>query len=281
MPDRLNSISEDAAKETLRIAAIPLDIRYADVRGNLELAARAVGYLPSDTDIAVFPELFTTSFVADPDTLRDVAEAPEGETMSAIRALAADSGIALAGSYLCAEDGDYINRGFFVTPAGEAVYYDKRHLFCLSPEARLYRGGRGEIPVAQYKGWNIALAICYDLRFPAWCRNRGQRYDVLLIPANWPEARRYAWSHLLIARAIENQAIVVGANRSGTDAYGTYDGMTEIYDAMGQPVGVVNPARDAETDSAVVSADLSLSRLRKIRSSLPFGNDADDFAITL
>lgn len=276
MSDRLTSelpVEDGLVKDELKIASIPLDIRWADVAYNLEEAGRVIRSLDSDTDVAVLPELFTTAFISDPALMAVKAEEGEGVTLASVKALAAETGIAIAGSYLCVENGEYLNRGFFVTPEGETAFYDKRHLFCLSPESKLCRRGETDMAVVNYKGWNIGVIICYDLRFPAFCRNRGQRYDVLLVPANWPQVRAYAWHHLLIARAIENQAIVVGADRAGTDEYGTYDGMTEIYDAMGKPVGVHTTSVDA------VYATQSLSRLRKMRGALPFGKDADDFAI--
>ena len=73
----------------------------------------------------------------------------------------------------------------------------------------------------QYKGWNICPLICYDLRFPVWSRNQssnsGLAYDLLIYVANWPERRALAWNSLLPARAIENQAFVLGVNRVGSD----------------------------------------------------------------
>ena len=275
MSDRLNGAPENGIKEELGIAAIPLDIRWAEPQRNLLEAERIVRTLGPGTDIAVLPELFTTAFIDDPSLIGDVAEGSEGPTMMAVRKLAAETGIAIAGSFLCVEHRVYLNRGFFVTPEGGTTFYDKRHLFCLSPEATLFGRGDDEVPIVCYKGWNIAIVVCYDLRFPAWCRNRGQRYDVLLVAANWPHARAYAWHHLLIARAIENQAVVVGADRSGTDDYGCYDGMTAVYDPMGQPVG----ESDTSDFRAPVYASETLTRLRKLRRSLPFGNDADDFSL--
>ena len=91
-------------------------------------------------------------------------------------------------------------------------------------------------PVIRYRGWNISLVICYDLRFPVWCRNVNNRYDMLIVPANWPSARGYAWRQLLIARAIENQAVIVGADRSGCDDYGDYEYMSYVFDPSGHEI---------------------------------------------
>lgn len=115
------------------------------------------------------------------------------------------------------------------------------------------------------------MAICYDVRFPVWLRNTGNKYDLLVIPANWPDKRQYAWEHLLKARAIENQAYVIGANRSGEDSFGKYDKSTYIIDYMGQSVG--------ENKGAFTIAELSKSSLEKIREHFPVWKDADEFGI--
>ncbi len=274
MPDRLTSATKT---DTLKIAAIPLAIKFADTTFNLSAAERAVRSLDNDTDVAVLPELFTTSFIADPALMADRAEGDDWPTVGRIKALASETGTAIAGSYLHKENGDFLNRGFFITPEGTATFYDKRHLFCLSPESRQCKRGSAEPPVVRYKGCGFKLIICYDLRFPVWCRQR-EEFDALLVPANWPNARAYAWHHLLIARAIENQAVVVGADCSGTDHYGNYDGMATIYDAMGKPIGEPSP-KDAP--DAPIYASFSVSRLRELRTSLPFLSDADRFDIRL
>ena len=118
------------------------------------------------------------------------------------------------------------------------------------------------------------MIICYDLRFPVWCRNDAQKYDILLVPANWPESRGYAWRQLLIARAIENQAIVAGANRAGNDDYGTYDDMSFIFDPLGKEIST--PASES---CRFVYAQYSKARLKKVRTYLPVCNDADDFNV--
>ncbi|MCM1071499.1 MAG: hypothetical protein NC210_05190 [[Clostridium] fimetarium] len=277
MPDRLTSAPAAAKPDIIKIAAIPLDIRFADTEHNLLQAERAVRALDVDTDVAVLPELFSTSFIADKALMASKAEPEEGPTLTLVKKLAADTGIAIAGSYLASEGGEYLNRGFFVAPDGTVATYDKRHLFCLSPEARQCRAGSALPPVVTYKGVRFKLIICYDLRFPVWCR-QNEEFDALLVPANWPNVRAYAWHHLLIARAIENQAVVVGADCSGTDDYGNYDGMTAIYDAMGKPLGL-STDNPAPTDA--VYASFAPGSLRKLRASLPFLSDADSFDIEL
>jgi omega-amidase len=98
--------------------------------------------------------------------------------------------------------------------------YDKRHLFRFAGENDHYSAGTKRL-VVEWRGWRLLLQICFDLRFPVFARNRGD-YDAILYVANWPEARRYPWSQLLIARAIENQCYVAGVNRVGMDGKGNH-----------------------------------------------------------
>ena len=190
----------------LNIALLPVNVEQADVAGNLGQAESMLAGLPANTDVAVLPELFSTGFISDESAAREIAEPLSGATMTRVHEWAARYNLAIAGSMLCISGGKLYNCGFFVEPSGEAAYYNKRHLFCGSPEAKLLNPGVERAPVVRFRGWNISMIICYDLRFPLWSRNTPQRYDLLLVPANWPQAREYAWRHLLIARAIENGA---------------------------------------------------------------------------
>jgi predicted amidohydrolase len=130
----------------------------------------------------------------------------------------------------------------------------------------------------EFKGWKICPLICYDLRFPVWSRNALQNetseFDLLLYVANWPEKRVFAWQNLLIARAIENQSYAVGVNRIGNDANEVpYSGDSMIID----PLGVV--LQHAENEERILLAKLSFDYLNKIRTNLPFLNDADNYEI--
>ena len=255
----------------LRVAALPLDIKWADREANFKILEEALTQLPERTDVLVLPELFSTGYADEPETLRNLAERNTGQTIDRLKELAARFGVAIAGSYLASTPPGIYNRAFFIEPTGEETFYDKRHLFSLSSEAKTFKAGTELPPVVRFRGWNIAMTICYDLRFPVWCRCRRNAYDLLLVVANWPQARGYAFEHLLIARAIENQCAVVGADRGGTDAYGCYDGLTQIYDCFGKPVG--------QLCGPFVVADLSRMRQDEYRRKFPASEDADDFVV--
>ncbi len=263
---------------TIKIAAYPLDIAWCDCEANLRSVEMALSTLHPDTDILVLPELFTTGFVQDPALIENLAKQSD-ESFEQIRNWCKQFNLAISGSVLVKDCDGIKNRGFFIEPSGEEMFYDKRHLFCLSPESKIFSGGHQIPPVVRFRGWNISLIVCYDLRFPVWCRNRSNRYDILIIPANWPVSRAYAWKHLLIARAIENQCLVVGANRSGCDDYGVYDNLSYIFDAYGRSISL--EGSNIKESSDVLYAQYSRDELLKVRKRLPVVHDADEFAINM
>ncbi len=257
----------------LHIAAIPLDIALADKQANLNAVENALSGLEAHTDLVVLPELFSTGYINDHDTLIELSETTSGPTISRLKELAHSYGTAIAGSYLTRLGGELRNRAFFIEPSGEEAYYDKAHLFGISRESKDLHGGEDRSPIVRYRGWNISMIVCYDLRFPVWCRNVDNHYDLLIVPSNWPESRDYAWHQLLIARAIENQAYVVGANRGGMDQFGVYpQSMTQIYDYTGKPVGT-------STQDGTVTATIDRQAMNEARRKMPVINDADTFTI--
>ncbi len=262
--------------ENLDVAVVSLDVVAARPEENIDRVERLMESVPNQADVVVLPELFTTGFVQDKELLGRIADdAAGGMARQAVSRLAKRYDVAMCGSMAVNGGGKFYNRAFFIEPSGRTVFYDKRHLFCLSSEAEIFSRGRHLMPVVEYKGWKIAMMVCYDLRFPVWSRNRQNAYDMLIVPANWPQAREYAWTHLLIARAIENQAVVVGANRSGSDDYGNYDGLSFIYDAMGRPIG-----HDIQ-GAPIVMASLTLADIAKVRRRMPAYASADDFEVRL
>jgi len=256
----------------LKIAILPLAIEWGDKDRNFGAVTAMMRSLEPDTDVVVLPELFSTGFIPDKDMMADMAEPLSGRTLQFVRDIAARYNVGMAGSFLAGVGGLYFNRGFFVEPSGEETIYDKKHLFSLSCESSLMAGGCSRPAVVRFRGWNLALTVCYDLRFPVWCRNHGLAYDAMLVPANWPVSRGYAWKHLLIGRAIENQSYYIGADRAGEDDYGQYDGMAMIVDYEGRPIGETR-------DPGFVYAVLERDRIDASRQRFTAWRDADDFNI--
>ena len=289
--------TENATRDSLlTVAVLSLDIAYGDVDENLRRVALMMESLPPQADIVVLPELFTSSFMSDTGRMLALAEDTDGKTVRFLADMAAVRDVMMAGSFLCKEEvgtqGEhrYFNRGFMILPDGKRTFYDKHHLFCLSKEAALLRHGSERPPLVHFRGWNVTMLICYELRFPVWGRNIDMRADMMLVPANWPSNRGYAWRQLLIARAIENQMVVAGADRSGSDDYGDYDGLSVVVDELGRqivprpespPDGCPLPDNYGKvsdtTYGPVLSATFSIEKVKKLRQWLPTAKDADSF----
>lgn len=257
------------SKDELTVAVLPINIVLGNKELNIMSTRCAMDNAPAHADILVLPELFSTGYTNDPAVMRKLAESNDGPAMESIHCMAAEFDVAIAGSFAAMDaDGRCYNRAFFVQPDGHTTFYNKRHLFSVSREAEVFGRSTDALPVIPFRGWNVAISVCYDLRFPAWMRNRNYAYDLMLLPANWPQARSYALEHLLIARAIENQAPIVCANRSGSDPYGTYDGCSYAFDHMGRPAFA--------PDSTM--ATFSLEKILEARERFPAARDADSFS---
>ncbi len=252
---------------TLESLLVQARIRWKDPAENRAHLQSLVGQSAEDFDLVVFPETFTTGFLGDSDL---PAEDMDGPTVEWMQGIAADNDTAVAGSIVIVESGQRYNRLVFVTPAGRVEQYDKRHLFAFGGENKRYTAGETRV-VIHYRGWRICLQTCYDLRFPAWCRNRDD-YDLMLLVANWPARRLHHWLSLLEARAIENQAWVIGLNRVGKDGNGLqYPGRSVVFDPLGAT------AADLGDQECTQLVTLDLDMLNKVRTDFPFQNDADSF----
>lgn len=257
--------------EDLRISMIQSHIIWEDKEENLSYFGELLRRVSGRTDLAVLPETFSTGFSMNVEALADPMD---GTTVATIKGWSERYKMAVAGSFIAREEGKYYNRAFFVTPDGEARYYDKRHLFRMAGEDRHFSAGDKPL-VVRYKDWNICLQVCYDLRFPVWSRNVNNAYDLLIYVANWPEARKKAWKALLQARAIENMAYVCGVNRVGVDGKGfAFRGDSMIYDARGKKL-----ADAGKRDETTRTCALSKTDLEAFRAKFPAWKDADAFQL--
>lgn len=256
-------------KEKLNCLLVQTQLFWADAAANRQQLEAIVRRQGSESDLVIFPETFTSGFLGD---INAEPETMEGATLDWMKTLAAELGCVLCGSVAIATGEGRVNRFLWVQPDGGLQFYDKRHLFSFGGEDKRYVAG-AERKVFHYRGWRICPQICYDLRFPAWCRNRGD-YDLLIFVANWPEPRTPAWTALLKARAIENQCYVIGVNRSGKDPRGLeYAGASAVYDPLGKTLLDLG----AIERSATVTIDLA--EVIAIRQKLPFQQDADNFTL--
>jgi predicted amidohydrolase len=246
-------------------------IDWEDKAENLRRFGELLRPTAGQTHLAVLPEMFSTGFSMRAEAL---AESMTGETMSTVKHWASTFGIAVAGSFMAAEDGAYYNRAFFVTPEGATYHSDKRHLFGPGGEGRHYTAGRKRL-IVEYLGWRICLLVCYDLRFPVWSRNVGNEYDLLIYTSNWPATRREAWQILLPARAVENMAFVCGVNRTGEDGRELcYAGGSMLCSPRGDRMA------EAGSDEETVTCGMNKKALDTSRAKFPVWKDADAFVIS-
>lgn len=258
----------------LTAALIPLEITWGDKRTNLDRAAKAIASLPEGTDLAVLPETFSTGFPVgmSREKVAALAESADGPTMRFIRELAASRNLAIAGSFIAREGESLRNRAFFAEPSGDVTFADKRHLFTMAGEHEIFDPGQDRLLV-RFRGWNIAMAVCYDMRFPVWLRNQNNAYDALLVVANWPQVRVSAWDALIPARAIENEAYVCAVDCRGTDPKDfVYNGSSQACDFKGKNVG-----RSGE--DGIIMATLDMEALTRFRTKFPAWQDADAFRL--
>ncbi len=254
----------------LKLALIQPDIIWEDIDANLNALSKILEGIADNVDAVILPELFATGFTM---RSRELAEAMDGKSISWMRMTSDRYSCVIAGSLIIGDQDTYFNRFIWMEPGGRITTYDKRHLFSISGENEHYTRGESNT-ITEINTFRISPQVCYDLRFPVWSRNTGA-YDLLLYVANWPAVRRDVWISLLKARAIENQAFVIGVNRVGRDGMGIdYSGDSLACNAKGQ---IIASLPVSEEGTQVVH--LSLQELMDFRQKFPVWKDADGFEI--
>ncbi len=264
--------------QDLKILYLQSDLIWEAPAKNRVVLEKKIVKTIEDHDLIVLPETFTTGFPVDPAPF---AETKTGETIRWMQKMARFTKAVITGSFLLKEGEQYYNTLIWMRPDGEYERYNKRHVFSMGGEDKKITKGKEQL-VVELKGWKIKPMICYDLRFPVWCKNRLDKngnfeYDLAIFVANWPPQRSYPWETLLSARAIENQAYVLGVNRVGNDGPGNhYSGHSKMVDPRG---GVVSEA-GADKDTTV-STVISKDDLLRFRRKFNVGNDWDTFEIKI
>ena len=261
--------------QDLSIVLVQADLYWEQIDANLAMLEEKMWTIEARTDLIVLPEMFTTGFTMSAAAL---AEPPGGKTFKWMRQMAKLKNAAVTGSYIVKEGTRFYNRLYFVSPDGFSDFYDKKHLFTLAGEEKVYAAGQEQKGI-EFRGWKIKPLICYDLRFPVWARSsktdhQTYEYDLLLYTANWPAPRIHAWDALLQARAIENISYCAGVNRTGTDGYPKeYPGHSALYGFDGKTLSY------SEEKEAILSTTLSGADLQAFRHRFPLQEDADRFTL--
>jgi predicted amidohydrolase len=254
----------------LRVAAIQHDIAWHDRAANFEhLAPMVAGAAASGARLVLLTETFSTGFSFDTP---GIAEPEGGPSSSFLRRMATTHDVWIGGS--CPEiapgsppdDQRPSNVFVVVSPDGSESRYRKIHPFSHADEERYVRAG-DEFVTVDVDGVRCSLFVCYDLRFADEFWTRAIDSDAYLVVANWPAKRRSHWSALLRARAIENQAYVVGVNRVGVGGGLDYSGDSAIIDPLGEIL-----ATGAGTET-ILLADIDPAHVVSTRSHFRFLQD--------
>lgn len=255
-------------KDQLKLSVVQPEIIWHQVDKNINnietLLDRADG-----ADLIVLPEMWSTGFTMKTHLFLDSAE----KALAKMKEWSVSTQACVLGTLIVEEHGNCYNRMYVCQNGEVTAQYDKRHLFAYAGEDRHFERGDKKV-IIELKGWKIRLNICYDLRFPVWARNY-EDYDILVYSANWPDARELAWLSLLRARAIENQAFVIGSNCYGTDAWNNdYKGNSAVFSYDGQSLTEMSPG------PAVLSAQFNYNELKAFRERFPFLKDRDPVHFT-
>ena len=216
--------------QDLTVTLIQTELFWEDIPANIESFDEKIDGISEKTELIILPEMFTTGFSM---KAAKMAEKMDGAAVSWIRAKSKERQADIMGSVIIKEDGKFYNRVLWAKPDGSLLTYDKKHLFRMIGEHKVFAAGDRHLTV-HLKGWKLRPFICYDMRFPIWTRNIGNQYDVAVYIANWPEKRSFHWKLLMPARAVENQCYVIGVNRVGEDGNGfPHSGDSSVIDPMG------------------------------------------------
>lgn len=259
----------------MRAHLVQLDIRWKDKAANYarvhELVAAAK---PAPQELVVLPEVFDTGFTLDLMASPD----DDGATLAFQKELARKWSVTVhACRTVKGADGKGRNRATVVSPKGEIVAeYDKVHPFSLGPEGKresdCFTAGKVVVTyewTCNGQTLHVCPVICYDLRFPElFRRGLAAGAEMFIVPANWPDTRVFHWTTLLTARAIENQAFVLGANRAGQDPALKYPGKSIAIGPMGETLA------EADEKECVLSVEIDRKLLDSWRSKFPAWKEA-------
>ncbi|MEP6793180.1 MAG: amidohydrolase [Saprospiraceae bacterium] len=252
----------------IRLGLAQINIRWEDPAANFQHIENLLKF-DEGLDFLLLPEMWSTGFTMSPQT---AAEHSPGPALNWMIENARRHNFVIGGSIAVEENGRFYNRWYAVHPDGKVGSYDKKHLFSYGKEDEHYTPGHSR-PLIDILGWKILPIVCYDLRFPVWCRNT-TGYDLMVVVANWPTPRIHHWDALLKARAIENQSYVAAVNRIGSDGYGLeYPGHSSIYDMNGSAL------MELKGQEGIGVYTLDKLALTKYRDHFRFLQDRDKFTM--
>lgn len=242
---------------------LQFQVSPGDIDENIRCADRLLGKLTiQEGDLVLLPEMFSSGFVYED------LEAMVEESRRAVewmKLVATSNRVALAGSVPEKSDGGTVNTMHFLDEEGAVLgSYNKIHLFPLTGEEKGFVPG-GRSVLVDWSGLKIGLMICFDLRFPELSRSiclKGA--DMILVSAQWPDARIGHFFNLVRVRAMENQLFVAASNACGEDGRGlVLGGKSLCADPMGEVLASLNSKED------VLSVKIDPEEVTRTRKEFP------------
>ncbi|WP_188351304.1 carbon-nitrogen family hydrolase [Leuconostoc pseudomesenteroides] len=255
---------------TLKVAIAQMNIALGQPEVNEQTVAQyAQKASEAGADILIYPEMWNTGYAL--TDLPQLADNDGEQSRHLLARLAKTYQLNIVGgSVATMRDGRFFNTMFVFNQLGQQVSrYDKAHLFGLMNEEKYIAAG-SQPNTFELAGVLSSGVICYDIRFPEWVRTMMSSgpQAILYVSAEWPIQRIAQWQILLQARAIENQAFVVAANRVGSDRDNTFGGRSLVIDPLGNIV-----AQGTDVDDMLVIADIDIADETAIRGQIPVFSD--------
>jgi predicted amidohydrolase len=248
----------------MKVSIVQFDIASKDKEANFNKIEQLIS--ETQSDLVVLPEMFNTAYHTDDITL---AEPMDGKTIAWMQKQTKSNDNAMCGSLLIGEERHIFNR-FVMVSGGEVVgHYDKTHLFGMAGEQEQITAGNVKADMV-VQGFKIRPIVCYDLRF-SYTSFNDTEYDILLNVASWPSQRIAHWDALLHARAIENQAYVIGCNRVGEQVM--VDGKKVHYPGHSAAYAPDGEQLAHSVKEEVITATLDKKVIKNTRTKLPFLKD--------
>jgi predicted amidohydrolase len=247
----------------MKVAGIQCDLAWEDRDANLKRLLPLVEDAARDgARLVLLPEMFPSGFSMRTD---EIEEDPDGKSASFLHEVAKETGTFVGGSFACRLPGSPkpTNRFLLAGPENEEVVYDKIHPFTYGGEPEHYASG-GRVVSFEIDGIRFTPFVCYDLRFADLFWNVAETTDCYAVVANWPSPRQSHWDDLLRARAIENEAYVIGVNRVGRGGRLGYSGGSVVYGPFGETV------TQAGSEEVILVADIDAAHVNEIRRRYPF-----------
>jgi predicted amidohydrolase len=246
----------------MKVAAIQHDIVWEDAAATRKMVEpMIVAAAAGGARLICLTEMYATGFSMRPERIAEDEGGPNEQFL--IDQARQHQTWLIASIAQWGADRGARNNAVLASPEGQVFRYAKIHPFSYAHEHEHYTAGDQFLTV-DVEGIRVSVFVCYDLRFANEFWARATETDLYVVPANWPQPRHEHWRALLRARAIENQAYVLGVNRVGSVKELYYSGDSGLIDPLGRTLA------EASVAPGVLVADVEAAEVARVRAELPF-----------